>query len=299
MMRIEGLSKDFDGQTIIDGLDLHVGKGSIYGMVGVNGAGKTTLIKMIADIIQPDRGKILLDGEPVSGQTGIKARIGYVPDELYFYTAYTLRQMARFISRLYPDWDESYYREQVDYFGLDENRKLNRFSKGMRRQAAIILTLSQRPDFLLLDEPIDGLDPFVRKKVWRRVMEDIAEREISVLVSSHNLRELEGVCDTIGIINRGRMLLERDLSEMKSEVSKIQVAFRKGMPDELEQQLEILYRELRGSVQLMVVRGNQAAIMAAITPYDPMVLDILPLSLEELFIYELGGDGFDIDEILF
>jgi ABC-2 type transport system ATP-binding protein len=299
MIEISGLSKGYGSEKVIEGLKLHIGKGSIYGLVGVNGAGKTTLIKLMMGIIKADSGSITMDGQEIYENTQIKAQIGYIPDELFFFNAYSMKQMAVFLQSIYPDWDVERYRELVKCFGLDEHRKLSKFSKGMKKQAAITMVLSQRPRFLVLDEPIDGLDPLVRKKVWRLIMDDVYDREMSVLVSSHNLKELEGACDTIGIINRGRMIAERDLNDMKSGISKIQVSFKEGSHNELKDKIDVIYSEKRGSVELMVVKGKDEEVKKTIEAMNPVIFDCLPLTLEEIFIYEMGGDGYDIEEILF
>ncbi|MDR2530629.1 MAG: ABC transporter ATP-binding protein, partial [Oscillospiraceae bacterium] len=205
MIKVTGLCKQFDGVKALDGLSINVKKGSIYGLIGVNGSGKTTALKAITGVLRPDSGEITMDGEHIYENTAIKRRLGFIPDDLYFFGSYNLKECAGFYRRIFPAWDSAKYSSMVEQFGLSERRKLIRFSKGMQKQAAFILTMSANPDWLILDEPIDGLDPLVRKLVWKHVVAGVAEREMTVLVSSHNLREMEGICDSIGIVNGGRM----------------------------------------------------------------------------------------------
>ena len=298
MIKVSNVDKSFDGHLALSNLDLNVKKGSIYGLVGTNGAGKTTLIKHVTGVLKQDRGIITIEDQPVYENTSIKKRMGYIPDDLYFFSSYNLKESARFYKSLYPKWDQNRYAQMVKRFNLDEKRKLSKFSKGMQKQAAFILTMSCLPDYLILDEPIDGLDPIIRKLVWKFIVEDVAEREMTVLVSSHNLREMEGICDSIGILNKGRMIIERDLDELKSDIHKIQVAFRDSS-DEMYEKLNVLHREKRGSVELLIVRNRKDMVDQIIKQKDPLVYDLLPLSLEEIFIYELGGGDSEIEGIIF
>lgn len=298
MIKVQQVDKTFDGFPALTGLDVNVRKGSIYGLVGTNGAGKTTLIKHVTGVLRQDRGSITVEGEPVFENRALKARFGYVPDDLYFFNSYNLSESARFYRSLYPQWSEDRYRQMVKRFGLSEKRKLSKFSKGMQKQAAFILAMAGMPDYLVLDEPIDGLDPLIRKLVWKTIVEDVAEREMTVLVSSHNLREMEGICDSIGILHKGRMKIERDLDELRSDIHKVQVAFPEPQPDPYAG-LNVLHRETRGSVDLLIVRDRRDRVEAVIGRSGPVVFDLLPLSLEEIFIYELGGEDDAIQGILF
>ncbi|MCL1844205.1 MAG: ABC transporter ATP-binding protein [Defluviitaleaceae bacterium] len=219
MIRIEGLTKNFDGHDALCGLNLSVNKGSIYGLVGVNGSGKTTVIKHLAGVYRCDGGRVLIDNTEVYDNEKIKARMGYVSDDLYFFPQYNLKMLGRFYGRMYSAWDGARFQELIELMGLDTKRRVARFSKGMQKQAALALSLSTMPEVLLLDEPIDGLDPIVRKRIFDRIIEDVADRKMTVLISSHNLKEMDGICDTVGIIKSGKMLMERDLDELKDEMS--------------------------------------------------------------------------------
>ncbi len=298
MIKVENLTKEFEGFKALDELNLHVRKGSIYGLVGVNGSGKTTVIKHIAGVYKQDRGRVIIDGEDIFDNIPIKRRLSYISDDLYFFGMYTLKGSAAYYQKLYPEWNSDRYAHMTEKFGLDENKRLSKFSKGMRKQAAFILAMSSMPDVLILDEPIDGLDPLVRRLVIKYIVEDVAEREMTVLVSSHNLKEMEGLCDSIGIINRGKMLIERDLDDLKSDVHKIQAVFPEGKEVVLEG-LNVLFREKRGSVDMLIIRGNGDEIESRLRKNKPVVLDLLPLSLEEIFIYEIGGEKDEFKELLF
>ena len=298
MIKVQNVDKSFDGFRALQSLDLNVRKGSIYGLVGTNGAGKTTLIKHVTGILKQDGGSITIEDASVYENLEIKRRTGYIPDDLYFFASYNLKESARFYRSIYPGWNEERYAQMAKRFELSEKRKLSKFSKGMQKQAAFILTMSSMPDYLILDEPIDGLDPIIRKLVWKYVVEDVAEREMTVLVSSHNLREMEGICDSIGILSKGKMMIERDLDELKSDIHKIQVAFREQSQNPYEG-LNVLHKESRGTVDLLIVRNRKEIVEEVIAKNHPVIFDLLPLSPEERFIYELGGGDSEIEGIIF
>lgn len=300
MITVNNVSKSFEGFMALSELEMNVKKGSIYGLVGTNGAGKTTVIKHIAGVYKENKGIIQIEGEPVYDNSYIKERIGYVPDDLYFFGSYSLKEMGRFYKGIYPNWSQDRFDAMVTRFGLNPKQKLTRFSKGMQKQATFILTLSTKPDYLILDEPIDGLDPIIRKLVWKYIIDDVAEREMTVLVSSHNLREMENICDAIGIISKGKMVIERDLDELRSDIHKVQVAFSdKDQARNHLETLNVLHREHRGSVELLIIRNRKEEVEAVMDKAKPVIFDMLPLTLEEIFIYELGGADDEIQGIIF
>ncbi|MGI6752424.1 MAG: ABC transporter ATP-binding protein [Anaerovoracaceae bacterium] len=298
MIQISNLNKRFDSFQALSDLNLNVKKGSIYGLVGTNGSGKTTILKHVMGILKPNSGEVTIKGLPVYDNLDIKRITGFIPDDLYFFGSYTLKESSRFYATLYPHWNQERYEKMISLFGLDEKRKIARLSKGMQKQAAFILNMSAMPEYLILDEPIDGLDPIVRKLVWKYIVEDVAEREMTVLVSSHNLREMEGICDSIGILDRGKMMIERDLDELKSDIHKVQVAYRQPAESRYEG-LNLLHLESRGTVDLLIVRNPKEDVEAIIGRGNPILFDLLPLSLEEIFIYELGGGNYEIESIIF
>ncbi|MBQ3389614.1 MAG: ABC transporter ATP-binding protein [Firmicutes bacterium] len=298
MIEIRNLTKTFDGFKALDDLNMHVRRGSIYGLVGVNGSGKTTLIKHLTGVYRPDKGEILVDGQPVYDNVGVHERMSYIADDLYFFSMYNLKGFSEYYRKLYPNWNQERYEEMVKQFGLNETQKLTKFSKGMQKQAAFILAMSAMPEVLVLDEPLDGLDPLIRRVVIRDIVEDVAERGMTVLVSSHNLKDMEGLCDCIGIISKGTMLLERDLDDLKSDVHKIQTVLPEGTKAPVDG-LNVLFSEKRGSVDMFIIRGDGEEIENRFRALQPAVFDLLPMTLEEIFIYETGGDKDEFKEILF
>lgn len=298
MIQIENLSKSFDDHLALKGVSLHVKKGSVYGLVGPNGSGKTTLIKCLCGVYRIKSGDIRLDGEPVYDNPGIKERIMYIPDDLFYPMTYTVRDMARFYESVFPTFSREIYKELGRVFDIDDKKRIARLSKGMQKQVFFWVTMSCQPDVIIMDEPVDGLDPVMRKKVWGILLKDVEQRGTTVLISSHNLRELEDVCDHVGILHRGEMLLEKALSDIKSETFKLQLAFSEEMPQSLLEELEVLHQSTSGRVHLLILRGNREEILKKAEAYYPLLAECVPLTLEEVFIYELGGKGYDFKNIL-
>ncbi|CAH1215585.1 ABC transporter ATP-binding protein YtrB [Paenibacillus auburnensis] len=299
MIEIRGVSKIFQGEKAVDGISLTVHKGAIYGLLGSNGAGKTTLLKTLAGIYRPEEGTVTIGGKPVFEAPEVKQRIIFMPDSPYFFPQASIRSMAAFYRSVYPSWSEERFKELAAVFRLDQGRKLSRFSKGMQRQAAFWLALSCAPEVLIMDEPIDGLDPVMRRQIKNLLFQEVAERGLTVLISSHNLREIEDLCDHVGIMHGGKMLVEKDLDDLKADTHKIQVAFRdERHAGALTAKLQILHQEQRGSVNLYIVKGDRERISRAFHVYEPYVFDLLPLTLEEIFIYEMGDAGYDAQPIL-
>ena len=297
MIKVNNVTKTFDGFRALDGLTMTVEQGSIYGLVGPNGAGKSTILRHIMGVYRPDSGSILVDGQPVFENPAVKARLTAIPDELYYFLSASTRDMMKFYKGFYPKFDEKRYEALKDIFTtVDEKRPIRRLSKGMQKQAAFWLALSARPEILILDEPVDGLDPVMRRQVWRELMHDVSENGTTVLISSHNLRELEDVCDHVGIMKGGRMLLEKGLDELQDELVKVQLAFADGgaLPDGLD----ILHSSSMGRLQQLVLRGNADEIRERLAAANPLFVDTVPLTLEEIFIYELGGADDEIKDIV-
>ena len=298
MIEVRKLAKKFGDFDVLKGLDLNVRKGSIYGLVGSNGAGKTTLLKLLAGVYRPDKGSILVEGQPVFENSMAKESLVFIPDELFYFNQYSIREMADFFSQVYPSWDENRFKELLKVFGIDIKRRVSKLSKGMKRQVSFWLALSIKPKVLILDEPLDGLDPIIRSKVKKLLLADVAERDMSIIISSHNLREMEDICDYIGILHDGKIIIESELDALKSDISKVQTAFREEPHEDLLKAGNILYHEKRGSVYLLIMRGEEKDIKARIQNYQPLLLDVLPLTFEEIFVYEMGGVGYDIQNIL-
>lgn len=299
MIEVKGLEKSFDGFKALNGVDMHVKKGAIYGLVGPNGAGKSTLIRHLTGIYRPDAGEILVAGEKVYENRTIKAKMAYIPDDLFYFMQADTMEMKRFYEGLYPQFDSKlFYRMQEFFPSIDVKRNIRRLSKGMQKQVAFWLAICCKPELMILDEPVDGLDPVMRRQIWSILMSEVAENEMTVLVSSHNLRELEDVCDHVGIMHQGRIRVERSLSDLQGSVSKIQVASPNGMP-KLPEEFEVLHMSNTGRVYTLIVKGNPKAAVAALAAGNPTIVDILPLTLEEIFIYEMGGADYEVKDILF
>ena len=296
MIEIKELKKSFGGFPALAGLSLTVPTGSVYGLVGPNGAGKTTAIKHLTGVDRQDGGEVLLDGEPVFENPKAKQKIAYIPDEVYFFPQAGIRDMAAFYKGVYPKFSEERYRKLGEAFGLEEKAPMKRFSRGMQKQAAFRLAMSLMPEVLVLDEPVDGLDPVMRRQIWSLLLSDVAERGMTVLVSSHNLRELEDVCDHVGIIHAGRTLVERSLSELQDNMVKVQLVLSEGM--DLPQGLNILHESRVGQVRTLILRGRAEEISAVVAAAGPLFYDLLPLTLEEIFIYELGGEHYAVRDVL-
>ena len=290
--------KTFDGVRALDGLTMTVPKGAVYGLVGPNGAGKSTIIRHLAGIYRQDSGEVLLDGQPVYENPAVKQRMTVIGDDWYYFPQANIREMARFFAGLYPAFSWERYEKLKQVFPLDEKMMRRRMSKGMQKQAAFWLAVCCMPEYLILDEPVDGLDPVMRRQVWSLLLGDVSERGTTVLVSSHNLRELEDVCDHVGILNRGQVLLERSLSDLQDNTVKLQVAYAGVTEPMLPSELNILHRSHVGRVYTYIVRGSRAEILRRMEITEPILLESIPLTLEEIFIYELGGVDYAAKDIL-
>ncbi len=296
MIEVRELVKSFDGFKALDGLNMTVPRGAIYGLVGPNGAGKSTAIRHIMGIYRQDSGSVMVDSQPVFENPAVKHRMAYIPDDIFFFLQAGTRDMMKYYRGIYPNFDMERYNRMGEIFRFDDKRPIRKLSRGMQKQAAFRLAMSVRPDVLILDEPVDGLDPVMRRQIWSIIMGDVAENGTTVLLSSHNLRELEDVCDHVGIISGGRMLLERSLSELQSGVVKVQLVRNPGT--ELPQELNIIHSSTIGKIETHIIRGGQEEISNKIASIGPVFYDMIPLTLEEIFIYEMGGDDYAVRDII-
>ena len=292
MIRLQNVTKTFGSFKALDELSLTIPKGAVYGLVGPNGAGKSTTIRHLTGVYRPDSGAITIGGQPVYENTAVKQTIGYIPDEIFYFPSANLEEMHRFYKGLYPKFDDALFTRLKDVFQLPENTPLRRYSKGMQKQAAFQLSISTRPEVLILDEPVDGLDPVMRRQVMSLILSDVADRETTVLISSHNLRELEDVCDHVGIMDHGKMLLEKSLADMQGNTHKLQIV------GQIPAGLDVLHETTSGRLSTLIVRGSLRDIRAKAAAAEPAYFDVLPLSLEEIFIYELGGVNYAVKDIL-
>ncbi len=292
MLEMKNVTKTFDAFKALDDLSLTVPQGAVYGLVGPNGAGKSTAIRHLTGVYRPDSGQITLAGAPVFENPAAKRRIGCIPDDVFYYPSASLEDMRRFYRGIYPTFDDALFERLYEVFQLPRKSPIRRFSKGMQKQAAFHLTLCARPEVLILDEPVDGLDPVMRRQVMSLILADVAEHGTTVLISSHNLRELEDVCDHVGIMDHGKMLLEKSLADMQGLTHKLQIV------GDAPQGLDVLHESASGRLKTLIVRGQVEDISARAAAAKPAYFDVLPLSLEEIFIYELGGVNYAVKDIL-
>ena len=292
MLEMKHVTKTFGDFKALDDLTLTVPDGAVYGLVGPNGAGKSTAIRHLTGVYRPDCGEVTVAGQPVYENPAVKQTIGYIPDEIFYYPSATLEDMHRFYRGMYPGFDDTLFDKLREVFALPTKTPIRRYSKGMQKQAAFYLTVCTRPKVLILDEPVDGLDPVMRRQVMSLILSNVAENGTTVLISSHNLRELEDVCDHVGIMNHGKMLLEKSLADMQGSTVKLQLV------GDTPQGLDILHESASGRLKTLIVRGQAWEVSTKAAAAKPAYFDVLPLSLEEIFIYELGGVNYEVKNIL-
>ena len=292
MLQIKNVTKTFGEFKALDNLSMTVPKGTVYGLVGPNGAGKSTAIRLLTGVYTPDSGVLEMDGQPIFENVAIKERIGYIPDEIFYFPSATLEDMRKYYRGLYPKFDDCLFDRLYEIFNLPPKSPIRRFSKGMQKQAAFHLAICCRPDVLILDEPVDGLDPVMRRQVWSLILSDVAEHGTTVLISSHNLRELEDICDHVGIMDHGKMLLEKSLADMQGSTVKLQIV------GDLPEGLDVLHESKSGRLSTYIIRGGADQVAEKVAAVNPAYYDVLPLSLEEIFIYELGGVNYEVKNII-
>ncbi len=296
MIEVKDVVKTFDDFTALDHMSLNVPKGAIYGLVGPNGSGKSTVIRHITGVYRQDSGQVLIDSKEVFENNSVKSRIAYIPDEIFYFLQADVTDMMKYYRGIYPNFDMDRFNRLKEVFELNEKMPIRKFSKGMQKQAAFWLAVSTRPDVLVLDEPVDGLDPVMRRQIWSIIMGDVAENGTTVLISSHNLRELEDVCDHVGIIHSGKTLLERSLSELQENVAKVQTVLNED--GTMPKGLNVLHESNSGKIKTLIVRGKTEEISAKMEAARPVFFDLVPLSLEEIFIYELGGEDYAVKDFI-
>ncbi len=292
MLEMKHVTKRFGSFEALSDLTMSVPRGAVYGLVGPNGAGKSTAIRHLTGVYVPDAGEITMDGQPIYENTEVKARIGYIPDDIFYFPSATLEDMRKFYRGMYPKFDDALFDKLYEIFNLPPKSPIRRFSKGMQKQAAFHLAICCRPEVLILDEPVDGLDPVMRRQVWSLLLSDVAQHGTTVLISSHNLRELEDICDHVGIMDQGKMLLERSLADMQGVTHKLQIV------GNAPEGLDILHESTSGRLTTLIVRGTAREIEEKVAATNPAYFDVLPLSLEEIFIYELGGVNYEVKNIV-
>ena len=292
LITAKNVVKKFDKFTALNHFNMNVPEGSIYGLVGPNGSGKTTTIKHLIGMYKQDEGKILVNDEKVYDNEKVKSKIAYISDDLYFFHGYSIKDMAKFYSKIYKDFSFEKFNELQKVFNIDIKRKVNKLSKGMKKQVAFWLTISCNPEIMILDEPIDGLDPIMKENVWKILLEEVKKRKMTVIISSHNLKELENVCTNIGIMKNGEMVLEKELEKKDNNIQKVQIVFSNNSQiGKIREKLSILKEEKVGSVYYFIVKGEQKEIEEILNKYKLTLMEFLPLSLEEVFMFENGGEA--------
>ncbi|MCR5237565.1 MAG: ABC transporter ATP-binding protein [Lachnospiraceae bacterium] len=300
MIEANNVTKRFNDITAVDDVTLSIEEGKVFGLIGTNGAGKSTFLRMLSGVLKQDEGNIEIDDLKVYENPACKEKFFFISDEAYFFLNATPDEMMRFYSKWYPSYDKARYEKLMDNFGLDRRRKINTFSKGMKKQLSIILGLSAKTKYIFCDETFDGLDPVMRQAVKSLFASDMAERDFTPIIASHNLRELEDICDTVGLLHKGGMLMSEDLDDVKGDVHKIQVVFPSDTDsDSLLDELRILEKEKRGSLLTLIVRGQEREIKDRLSEGNPVFMESLPLSLEEIFITSTGVEGYDIKKIIY
>ncbi len=292
MINVQQLTKRFGDFAALDNITCTIPEGCIYGMVGSNGAGKSTFLRVISGVYRPDGGTVTIDGEPIYENPKKKAQIAYVPDGLFFLNGATMERMAALHAAAHPDFDPIRFRHLTTMFGLDPKKSINTFSKGMKRQAATILALSARPRYIFFDETFDGLDPVMRSRVKNLICEDVLERHSTAIITSHSLRELEDTCDQLALLHKGGLVLESDVQNLRTSLFKVQIAFSQEFDRDTFAAIEMLHFSKRGSVANLIVRGDRERTVAQLQAMCPVLLDLLPLSLEEVFTYEMEALGY-------
>ena len=292
LITAKNVVKKFDKFTALNHFNMNVPEGSIYGLVGPNGSGKTTTIKHLIGMYKQDEGEILVNDEKDYDNEKVKSKIAYISDDLYFFHGYSIKDMAKFYSKIYKDFSFEKFNDLQKVFNIDIKRKVNKLSKGMKKQVAFWLTISCNPEIMILDEPIDGLDPIMKENVWKILLEEVKKRKMTVIISSHNLKELENVCTNIGIMKNGEMVLEKELEKKDNNIQKVQIVFSNNSQiGKIREKLSILKEEKVGSVYYFIVKGEQKEIEDILNKYKLTLMEFLPLSLEEVFMFENGGEA--------
>ncbi|MCI7060905.1 MAG: ABC transporter ATP-binding protein [Lachnospiraceae bacterium] len=299
MIQGKDICKKFGDFKALDHAGFHVPKGAVYGLVGPNGAGKSTLLRHVAGIFRQDSGELLVDGENIFENPSAKSKIAFIPDDIFYFRQANLKEMKKYYEGIYATFDTELFDKLLECFpAVDRKRNIRRMSKGMQKQAAFLLAISCKPELLILDEPVDGLDPVMRRQIWNILLNAVSEEKMTVLVSSHNLRELEDVCDHVGIMHKGQVILERSLSDLQGSVTKLQMAFEGDELPDITGRFEVMNHTKLGKVHTLIVKGDQRELGDYLETFHPLVMDMLPLTLEEIFIYELGGENYEVKDII-
>lgn len=299
MIEIKQIHKNFDNITAVDNVDLTIQEANVFGLLGTNGAGKSTLLRIMAGVLKADSGELLVDGKDVWNNPEAKSQFFYISDDQFYFPNATAKDLSSFYRLYYPDFDEKRFQKFLLRFNLDSKRKIRTFSKGMKKQLSILIGICSGTKYLICDETFDGLDPVMRQGVKSIFAKEIDERGLTPIIASHNLRELEDICDHIGLLHKGGVLLSKDLDDLKFNLLKIQCVLPEECDERLKHDLAVLKFERRGKLISMTVRGNADVVLAVVNSMEPVYCESLPLSLEEIFISETEVVGYDIKNLIF
>ena len=298
MIKISNLSKSYGNNKVLENLNCNIKTNSIYGLIGANGAGKSTLLRIINDIYRRDSGSIEIDGVEIENNEELKQKLVFIPDDLYFFPGYTLKEMAKFYESLYKKFDMKYLEELAGILKLDLNSKLQNFSKGMKRQCALICAIATNSDYMFFDETFDGLDPIIRNLIKKIIVKQMETKETTVIMTSHNLRELEDICDNLGLLYKGGILFESDITSLKTNMFKVQISLKEDFDKNTFNGLEIMSFKKTGSVATIIIKGDRDLAEDYLNRLNPIILDFLPLTLEEVFIYEMEVLGYEFNQVI-
>ena len=292
MIQAQDVSKSYESSPVIKNINLELKQGSIFGLIGANGAGKTTLIKTLCGIFAPDTGHVRLHDKDVYKDSDIRQSIAYVPDNITFYNNFTVKDMKDFYKNIYKNWDENRYKTLREVFTFDEKKRIKHLSKGMKTQLLLLIALSCKPEVILMDEPTSGLDPFIRKEVLNLIVQDVSSRSTSVLISTHNVSELEQICDTVGFINKGEIKLQQDMDNLKTSYKKIQIAFKDEMSEEFKREFKPHISKKHGKIYEIIVNMDYEVFESNVKKYQPLFVEHIDMTLEEIFLFKMGDDNY-------
>lgn len=298
MIKISNLKKSYGKNTVLENLNCNIKTNSIYGLIGANGAGKSTLLRIISDVIRRDSGTVLIDDREVEDNEEVKQKVAFLPDDLYFFSSYTMLDMAKFYQAMYSKFDMEYFKELAAMLKLDIYSKVENFSKGMKRQVALICTLATNADYMLFDETFDGLDPVIRNLMKKIIAKQMESKGTTIIMTSHNLRELEDICDNLGLLYKGGILFESDIDTLKTNMFKLQISLKDDFDKDAFEGLDILSFNKTGSVAKIIIKGEREECEKILREKNPIILDFLPLTLEEVFIYEMEVLGYEFNKVI-
>ncbi len=298
MIKITNLSKSYGDKKVLENLNCTIKTGSIYGLIGANGAGKSTLLRIIMGVFQKNSGSIEIDGKEITDEEEFKQKLVYVPDDLFFFKGYTIKDMVNFYDSMYKNFDKEFAFKIFDKLKLDKKQKIQTFSKGMKRQTALVCAIATNADYMFFDETFDGIDPVIRNFMKKIIAEQMEKKETTIIMTSHNLRELEDICDNLGLLHKGGILFESDIDSLKTNMFKIQISLGKDFSEKDFQNFNVLSFKKNGSVATVILKGERESYEKILQEMNPIILDFLPLTLEEIFIYEMEVLGYEFNEII-